>query len=157
MSVPALQSSISRVTTAKTWNKPWLYYIGGLFALFNAYFHAGLLSDTIFGGVSVYGVPQWLDVARGGAFVLLVGVLFTAVVLVDYRWSEVVPAIDLPDEFGAIALITFLLAVFGWFVTILLLEASVGLPQAGIVGVLASSGSFNLFLLGASTFLLRYN
>jgi len=157
MKLPALQSSISRVTTASKWNRPWLYYIGGLFALFNAYFHAGILSDPLFGEVSVYGVPHWIDVTRGGAFVLLLGVLFTAVVLIDYRWSERVPDIELRGEFGPIALATFLLAVFGWFVTILLLEVSVGLPQEGIVGVLASSGSFNLFLLGASTFLLRYS
>ncbi|WP_117369571.1 hypothetical protein [Natrarchaeobaculum sulfurireducens] len=155
MNVPALQSSISRVTTAKTWNRPWLYYIGGLFALFNAYFHAGVLSDAIFGEVSVYGVPHWIDVAKGGTFVLLLGVLFTAVVLVDYRWSGWFPDTDLRGEFGAIALITFLLAVFGWFVTILLIEASVGFPQEGIVGVLASSGSFNVSLLGASKFLLQ--
>ena len=157
MKVPALKSGLSRVTAAKAWNRPWLYYIGGLLALFNAYFHAGILGDAIFGDVSVHRVPHWIDVASGSAFVLLVGVLFTAVVLVDYRWSGGFPDIDLRGEFGAIALITFLLAVFGWFVTILLIEASVGFPQERIVGVLASSGSFNLFLLGASMLLLRYN
>ncbi|WP_255192310.1 hypothetical protein [Natronobeatus ordinarius] len=156
MKVPALKSGISRVTAAKTWNRPWLYYIGGLFALFNAYFHAGILGDAIFGGVSVHGVPHWIDVASGGAFVLLVGVLFTAVILVDCRWSNRFPAIDLRGAFGSIALITFLLAVLGWFVTVLLVEATVGFPQDGIVGVLAGSVSFNLFLLGASKFLLQH-
>ncbi|ELY41201.1 hypothetical protein [Natronorubrum tibetense] len=155
MKVPAIQSSISRVTTAKRWNRPWLYYIGGLFALFNAYFHARILGDAIFGDVSVHGVP--IDVASGGTFVLLVGILFTAVVLVDYRWSNRFPDLDLRGAFGAIAVTTFLLAAFGWLVAILLIEASVGFPQDGIVGVLANSVSFNLVLLGASTVLLRHS
>lgn len=59
---------------------------------------------------------------------LLVGVCVMTVFLVDYRWSERFPGIDLRDGFDAIALITFLLTVSGWFVTISLIEASFGFP-----------------------------
>ncbi|SDR07547.1 hypothetical protein [Natronobacterium texcoconense] len=156
MEVPSLQASIDRVRTVNQWEQSWLYYIGGLFALFNAYFHSGIVVDV---GRELIHFPDeshWISVATGLSFVILATVLFLAVVLVDIYWSGSLPNIDVTDSFGVLSLVFFVLTGFVWLVTILVIETAVGFPQDGVTGVVAHTVSFNLFLVGAAAFLLKY-